>query len=68
MRDREFYYLRLDARQFYGKRVFDSLPKKEQQIIESKIREIYQKFDKRIKAEGISMAGLSAYTEIKVGK
>ena len=40
------YYARIDARKIYGKRFFDSLPKRR---LEKEVEKMYRKFDEAIK-------------------
>ena len=43
------YYARFDARKIYGKRFFDSLPKREKRRLEKEVEKMYRKFDEAIK-------------------
>lgn len=43
------YYARIDARKIYGKRFFDSLPKREKRRLEKEVEKMYRKFDEAIK-------------------
>lgn len=43
------YYDRIDARKIYGKRFFDSLPKREKRRLEKEVEKMYRKFDEAIK-------------------
>jgi len=38
-----------DARKIYGKRFFDSLPKREKRRLEKEVEKMYRKFDEAIK-------------------
>lgn len=43
------YCARIDARKIYGKRFFDSLPKREKRRLEKEVEKMYRKFDEAIK-------------------
>jgi len=48
--EKEFYYLRLDARHFYSKEEWAKMPEKDKKKATERIREINNGFEKKIKA------------------
>lgn len=46
-----FYYSRIDTKKFYGKEAWAKMPEKDKKRVTERIREIYDKFGRRVKNE-----------------